>query len=111
MAMKIAKIDVEWDTNIQYCKYDLMDLGFIMEYYKAQKPADQRSFWIFFGLFARKLIKMTDFLHTCAESMMTNSLSVQDWALKPGCLPQNKSSELVLSIISLKFTKILHEYA
>lgn len=24
-----------------------MDLGFIMGYYKAQKPSDQRSFWIF----------------------------------------------------------------
>jgi len=56
MAMKIAKIDVEWDSNIQYCKYDLMDLGFIMGYYKAQKPSDQRSFWIFLVSLFRKLI-------------------------------------------------------
>ena len=57
MAMKIAKIDVEWDSNIQYCKYDLMDLGFILGYYKAQKPSDQRSFWIFLVSLFRKLIK------------------------------------------------------
>ena len=55
--MKIAKIDVEWDSNIQYCKYDLMDLGFILGYYKAQKPSDQRSFWIFLVSLFRKLIK------------------------------------------------------
>ena len=68
MAMKIAKIDVEWDSNIQYCKYDLMDLGFIMGYYKAQKPSDQRSFWIFFGLFVSKIDKMTDFFYPPAQS-------------------------------------------